>query len=466
MLIWLLIFSILFTLLALKRLDWALLLLIATLPSYLIRFHVFGLPTTLLEAMILISFTVWLIKYSTLNLRTLLKSRKNKINYPFSWEIILVLIISWIAAGIAGFNLSALGIWKAYFFEPLLVFILIFNIFRNKKDLLKILWALLFSAAIVSLFAIFQKITGLFIANPFWANVANRRAVSFFGYPNAVGLYLAPLTMLFIGWLFSFSWKNIYDGAISKILIILTITFSLLGIYSARSEGALIGVVAGLIVFGLLSGKKQAIITLLLLGAVIGGIFGFAPNSNFIIRKLEFQDLSGQIRIQEWKETVAMLKHGKLISGAGLDNYQKSVKPYHQAGIFFNRDNMKDFNSRLYGSASLRAKYWQPVEIYMYPHNIILNFWTELGLFGLLLFMWLIGKYLIISLQLSQALGREKNAEKYLILGLLTAMIAIIIHGLVDVPYFKNDLAVMFWILFALLGILNLNYKSTKNRNK
>jgi len=120
----------------------------------------------------------------------------------------------------------------------------------------------------------------------------------------------------------------------------------------------------------------------------------------------------------------------------------------------------------VWASSTLRTKYWQPVEIYMYPHNIFLNFWSELGLLGVLLFIWLIGKYLFISLKLTLALSREKKAEKYLILGLLSAMITIVVHGLVDVPYFKNDLAVMFWILFALLGFLNFNYHQTEETKK
>jgi hypothetical protein len=35
-------------------------------------------------------------------------------------------------------------------------------------------------------------------------------------------------------------------------------------------------------------------------------------------------------------------------------------------------------------------------------------------------------------------------------LGVFLAMVAVIVHGLVDVPYFKNDLSLEFW---ALVGI-------------
>jgi hypothetical protein len=70
--------------------------------------------------------------------------------------------------------------------------------------------------------------------------------------------------------------------------------------------------------------------------------------------------------------------------------------------------------------------------------------------------MWLIGKYLFISLKL---FFQSKN---YLALGLFGAMTVIVVHGLVDVPYFKNDLSAMFFVLLALLGSLTLEAKLKK----
>lgn len=452
----LIIFLLGFAALAWFRLKWALLLLIAALPAYLIRFNVLGLPATLLEAMILISFAVWLGQSFRNKTSPALREPNGKL-YPFAWEAWLVILIALLAAGVAGFNHGALGIWKAYFLEPVLLFIMIYKVFPKIADQLKVGAALLVSALAVSLPAIFQKLTGLFIGNPLWAAAATRRAVSWFGYPNAVGLYLAPLSLLFVGGLFYYIYqagRKDRTRLWTVISIALTIVISWLAIYSARSEGALLGVAAGLLFFGLFAGRRTRLITLGLLALIIAGTFWLAPTKNFVLTKLTMRDLSGQIRLQQWKETWTMLSQGRLLTGAGLDNYQAAIKPYHQAGIFFNSDNMPNFDSRLYGSAVLRAKYWQPVEIYMYPHNILLNFWSELGILGVLLFGWIIGKYLTASLKLNQALERAANPEKYLALGLAAAMVAIVIHGLVDVPYFKNDLAAMFWIFLALLGNL------------
>ena len=456
MLILIAIFALLFLGLALWRLDRAILLTLAALPAYLIRFKILFLPSTFLEVMILIAFAVWFFKFFAPSLKTFFQDKTKRLNYPFKWEIILLIIIAFIAAGVSHFSSNALGIWKAYFFEPILVFILIFNVFKEKKDWAKILWALLISAAIVSLFAIFQEATGLFISNPLWQALATRRAVSFFGYPNAVGLYLAPLVLVFLGWLTYLPWKNWREKIITKIIIALTIILSLLAIYFARSTGALVGIAVALLVFALFANRRLRLWGGSALIVVIALLFLIAPSRHFIINKVSFQDLSGQIRKQQWKETLIMLNDGHFWLGAGLDNYQSVIAPYHKPGLFFNRDHLANFDAQLTAIATLRAKYWQPVEIYMYPHDIFLNFWSELGLAGLLLFVWLIVKFLIIAVKLTLSFGREKRAEKYLALGLLSAMVAIIIHGLVDVPYFKNDLAVMFWLLLAGLGYLQL----------
>ncbi len=105
--------------LAWRRLDWAVLIIIAALPSYLIRFKIFNIPFTLLEGMMLIVFFVWVVvnfnKLKT-NLANLFKrqAEKNKVAYPFRYEIILMLVISYLAVAVSGFSDSALGIWKAY----------------------------------------------------------------------------------------------------------------------------------------------------------------------------------------------------------------------------------------------------------------------------------------------------------------------------------------------------------------
>lgn len=230
---------------------------------------------------------------------------------------------------------------------------------------------------------------------------------------------------------------------------------SLLAIFFARSEGALIGVLGGSFIVALLANKKSRKLAIALFLVLIIGLASYSPAWNYTKKKATLMDLSGQIRRQQWSETMTMLNDGKLITGAGLNNYQTAVAAFHQDGIFVKNDD-PEWHRHVVWNEEYRNKMWQPVEIYLYPHNIFLNFWTEIGLLGALLFSWLIGRYFYDSIKLLKIVDKNK---KYLILGLIGAMSALVIHGLVDVPYFKNDLAILFWLLIALLGIVKLKQK-------
>jgi len=451
---------ILFTFLALKRLDWALLVLIASLPTYLIRFEILGLPLTLLEGFILVAATAWFFKHFLPANKQLLKfnfkRESGRTNYPYWREILLLIIISFVAVGVSGFSFGALGIWKAYFFEPILLFLIILNTFKDKDGYQKILMALALSVASVSFFAIYQKVTGDFISNPFWAASETRRVVSFFGYPNAVGLFLAPLSIMLLGWFLSWGKEASW---LKKLILGITVLAAWAAIFFASSDGGIIAVMFGVLVMSFLYSHKSRVIilTLTLLFLISIPVLGLHKTS--LADKLQLQDLSGEIRKQQWRETWNMLKDGRLLMGAGLDNYQVAVRPYHQEGLFFNFDKRENFDAVVWASPELQKIYWQPVEIYLYPHNIILNFWSELGLLGTIIFLWLICRAIFVSYQTTKIPGVNNSRLKFLPLGILSALIAIIIHGLVDVPYFKNDLAVMFWIILALGTLFELNNK-------
>lgn len=503
-LIYITIFSILFTFFAYKHEKYAFLLMVFLLPTYQIRFQVLGLPATMLESMILINFVIWFYKnwkvvFSNIKNRynsqiSNLKSQIPVIRYPFDTEIILLLLISTLAVMIAGFNNSALGIWKSYFFEPILVYLLFINIFakNNEKedsnysrDL--IIYALAGSAFYISIFAIYQKLTGNFIFNEFWANEPTRRVTGVFSYPNALGLYLGPIVLIIFGKIVSlfksFKGKSNYTINLNSIFLITVLITSVLAIYFAKSEGALIGIIFGVWVFMLFINKIfcRTAIGLAIIGVVIFTGMNYlvyrsaslargeiescicenmpktVDVSRKVIAKVTLSDLSGEIRKQQWRETWQMMTESsvRFLLGTGLSNYQKSVAPYHQEGIFYNFEDDPDFRRKIViFDNNYRAKHWQPVEVYMYPHNILLNFWTELGIAGMLLFIWIIIKYIYSGIKMI-----ENLANKYIIIGLISAMVMIIVHGLVDVPYFKNDLSVMFWIMFGMMGVYGLRNK-------
>ncbi len=458
-------FIVAFSLLAWKKLESAVLLLAVLLPTYLIRFTV-GIPTTLLEVMILVIFVIWFIKnrfFLVQRWQTIIKNRKSPKNnrYPFQWTMIIWLLVSLIAVGVADVSLASLGIWRAYFFEPLLLFIVIINTFQTKESIIKLLSALSISVIGIAVFALYQYITGDFISNDFWANAVNRRATSFFPFPNAIGLYIAPIIPLLLGVI---GFLGVKAHARKRlILCLLGVILGLLAILSARSEGAFLALLLTLPIFGLLATRLTRCLTMIVIAIGIIFLIVHTPAKTYMIDRLTLQNFSGQVRRLQWKETLKMLNDGRLITGAGLANYQTAVAPYHQEG-FFVKNNEPDFDDKIRTSAEFREQRWQPLEIYLYPHNIILNFWSELGLLGLLTFIWIVVTFYYYAWQAYWRAKKVNSPDQFIILGLACSLLVIMIHGLVDVPYFKNDLSVLFWMMMALMGLLYL--PTNKNLEK
>lgn len=469
-LLFIFLFAIIFSVIAWRKLDQAVLLTVLLLPTYLLRFDI-GVPSTVLEVMIGIVFVVWVIRN-----RGFLSKRWKEIatskplhsqSYPFRWLLIAWLLVSFIAVGIAGWDLAAFGVWRAYFFEPALLYIVVVNIFNTKDKLICLLGAFGLSVVAVSLFAIYQFITGDFIPNEFWAGNTNRRATSFFPFPNAVGLYVAPILLLLLGHL---TWlvktrkslgAHIWEYASSGLGIIL----GFLAIITARSEGAALAVIAAAIVFGLLASKKSRLITagIIIVGGIVLGVV--QPLQTYVFDKVMLRDFSGQVRRAQWKETWKMLRDDRIITGAGLAQYQKAVKPYHQEGIFVKDYHDPDFQKKVVFNAVFRDSVWQPLEIYLYPHNVMLNFWTELGLAGVIIFSLLVISFCYYGFSAFCQAYKTNDPFRYIILGVTLALLVSLIHGIVDVPYLKNDLAALFWILFAMMGVISIMYHKQVTKN-
>jgi O-antigen ligase len=124
-------------------------------------------------------------------------------------------------------------------------------------------------------------------------------------------------------------------------------------------------------------------------------------------------------RIELWTDTLRLLRARPLL-GAGLSGFADRITPYYTH--FHTAANFID------------------------PHNIVLNFWVETGLLGLLAFAWILGAAVVSTARGWVTLPAGWRPYQ---LGVLLAMAAVVVHGLVDVPYFKNDLSLEFWALLA-----------------
>lgn len=374
--------------------DNALALLFFILPLYVVRFGVGPLSTTLLEIYILALTAVWVATGGLKELKAALHSR-----------FLLGAITLFVCAAVIGTAISpdtraAVGLFRAYWIEPLFVAAMVVTRVRTRDGLVRLLGALVLSGCSIAMVAIIQKFTGFGIPLP-WD--VERRATSIYPYPNAVGLYLAPIVPLAL-----YCFRKHRPAAIASASLLIA------AIFFARTDGAIVALAAVAIGAGLLWNERTRKVAI---AVFLAGLLAYAvlppQTQDSISRTLTLRDWSGKVRKSVWSESLAMLSD-RPIFGAGIGGYKTALEPYHKA---------------------------THLEIFLYPHNIFLNFWTETGLLGVISFFMLIG-WFYYALLLRRSLGGGEWA-------LATSMAIVLIHGLVDVPYFKNDLAVFFWFLIA-----------------
>jgi len=418
---------ILFVLVSLKRLDISLALIVFFLPAYLIRFEIGFIPFTLLEVMILVVVTIWLIKVIT---------KKQKIYLGgFFLVITFFLLVSLVAVLVSPDTRAALGIFKAYFLEAILFFIVLINVIKSRQGLKLILFSLGASALFISLLAFWQYL-GLFPGLEPYISESPARATSLFEFPTAVGKYLGPIASLFLAFLLIKPFKEEKNKVFNKIFLWGVVLFSVMGIVLSVTRGAVLGVLAAFVFISFFSRYRKKIWLGLLILFVI--FISLPQGRGELASVFSGQDTSTDVHLIMWQGTWRMLKDNP-ITGAGLAVFPEVYNIYRDAAH---------------------------TELFPYPDNFFLAIWSELGLAGLFIFGWLFYKYIKKAVKLLKS--KISNFDYQVTVGFLAVPIYIIFHGLVDTPYFKNDLSVMFWAFVGLLVIiyrLNLNTGQKKENS-
>lgn len=90
-------------------------------------------------------------------------------------------------------------------------------------------------------------------------------------------------------------------------------------------------------------------------------------------------------------------------------------------------------------------------EAFWTPHNVVLEFWTRLGLLGLAAGAWLYGAFFFRAGRLYRRL--DDPARRLLVLGLLGSIVYALAHGLLDGTFFAPDWAATFWLAYGLVAL-------------
>lgn len=298
--------------------------------------------------------------------------------------------------------------------EPVVFFGLVVTQLRGRRDAQLLALALIAAGAGIALFGLSQYVTGDRIIT---AEAGLRRIRGFYGSPNNLGLFLGralPVTVAGALW-----WPG------KRVILVIAASLTAAALLLTFSIGAWVAVAMSLLIVAYLHGLRtfRYAVGILAVGAI--GSLTLAVSIPRIGSHLDLSSGTSSIRIYVWQSALRMVADHP-IRGIGLDNFLT----YYQNGYRF-------------------PEAWAEPSL-SHPHNLVLDFWLSLGLIGPMLLGCLIVR---LSELIHQGWRRADAIERGLFAGVVGAIADTVIHGLVDNSFFLEDLAVLFWLLFAIVCV-------------
>lgn len=375
----------------------------ALAPAYVIRWHIAFYPSTILEDAIIV--TALAFAYESWRMGVWPSWRS-----PFTLPTAIFLVAGAISVIVAPDRRAALGIYRAYLIEPVIFFFVLANVVRTPKRAALVLAGLGVAGVVVG---IANSVVILNAARHHQLNLNTSAPVVIYQNANDIPLFLVPL--IAVAGSFVLYSKDRRERQVSAVFLVIALASTLLSL----SRGGYLALAAVALGLALSHRRRWWLLT----GAVAAAIvLVFIPPINHRIGiELDFSNGNNTLvgRFGLWSATIQMLQH-HILFGGGLSGFGAALAPYWNANH---------------------------IDRFIYPHNEVLTFWSETGLLGLAAFVWLM---VTGFMQTWRGWRIQGSAWRPVELGVLLALVAVVVHGLVDVPYFKNDLSFEFWVLVGL----------------
>jgi putative inorganic carbon (HCO3(-)) transporter len=385
----------------------------ALAPAYTVGWHI-GFYPNLLEIGILLTLVVFAWEsYQQRRTPTVL-GRERFGARTFLVATALLVIAGALSVIVAPDHRAALGLFRAYFIEPVLFFVVLINVVRTSRQAFMVVAGLGLGGIVVALLNIATVLDAL---RHHAVDTGQNAPVAVYQTSNAVALFLVPIIAV-AGSVLLHS-RSVRQRQLAAILIAIAGS----GVVLSFSRGGYVALVA--VAIGLALSQRRRWWLLGGLAVVVAVAIRVPIIASRLGHEFSTTDPSNTLagRIHLWQATLSMMR-GHLFFGTGLSGYAHFMSPW-PAGL---------------------------VQM-IYPHNLVLNFWVSTGVLGVLAFVVLLVQGFRISWR-----GWERGDLDWrpFELGVLLALVAVVVHGLVDVPYFKNDLSFEFWVLLAIAWAGNM----------
>jgi O-antigen ligase len=394
--------------------------MVLIIPAYSIRFAVFGIPTNVLEILTLLILVLYLANNKCSFFEFY---KENKI---YVWSILAIFAGLVISVLTSGDYWNGFGIIKGWFVVPLIFAWVLYEQLKTSDNLemtLKWLYAGISGVAVVSL------------VYYFFGNLTyDGRLEAFYGSPNYLAMFIAPGIFMGIYLInLQLKTKNLQPNIIKLFFTVAGLLALFAAIYLTYSYATWAAIILSLAVIVIIKNKKISRLTFLVGLIIVLLIIISQWNTEKLNNLRKYTRSPLESRIMIWQSAGKILADNPVL-GIGPGNFQNKYLEYQK---YF----------------PLYLEWAVPQ-----PHNLYLAFWLESGLAGIIGFIVLIAKWLADTIKIA---SKQKSSLSFLAAILFGTMLYILIHGLVDTPYWKNDLALVFWIIITLgLSVKKLEINS------
>lgn len=334
----------------------------------------------------------------------------------------VVFAVSLLAAVLFSTNRHLSVSYLPYYFSGIFMACVIYAGGLTYRQIRRILAVVTIGLLLTAIYAVMQRIQGVAV-NPSFTNLTVNqnmpgRVESVFGNPNIYAFTLTSLLPVVVAYMLivkSCLWRAL--GAISFILGVMALMMT-------YSRGAWFGFAAGLFLF-IAIWKPKLVPIFLLFGAIA---IPFLPTSikDRFLTIFNPNDTSISYRGLLLNSSLQLIAD-RPISGAGL-------------GLVTVQDVVHQ---------SYWPSYLDPVYRFYHSHNIFVQTWCEMGIFGLVSF---IGAFFHNMVSALRKFRQKSKSIQVLTASLSAGMVAMLLCGLTDCPLNTLRTMLLFWILFGLLG--------------
>jgi O-antigen ligase len=329
---------------------------------------------------------------------------------PFDGPVALFLLaalLSLLASEVVRVSLRELRLMVV---EPLVAFYLAAWFLQRRRDLVLVLAALLLGGVVAAGMGLYQFLFTEHVV----AVEGVRRVLGPYLSPNHLGLYLGRLLPITLALVLAAPALRL-PGAAATLVIAsaIALTFSL---------GTWLAALASTLAVLLLLRRRLALAFAGLAAVVLVALPLLGPER--IASRFDVSSGTGFIRLQLWQSSLEMLRDHPIL-GVGLDNFL-----YHYRSDYILPGALAEPNLS-------------------HPHNLLLGFWLQMGILGVVAVAWIAVTLLRLWRRLWD--GRPDSFSTALLAGIAGAMMATLVHGSIDQSYFLVDLAFFFWIAAGML---------------